>query len=79
MSNSPDIRYFIYSKEQFKHRTEIENKIGKKFYAGTLIVHGRPKKFTQIVTNIDNVRYPDFKIIAHTDIHAAKYTEPYAE
>lgn len=77
--SDPDIRYFIYSKEQFKERSKVEELLGKKFYAGTLILHGRPSKFTQIVKNIDSVRYPDYKVIAHVDINTAKYTSPYAE
>ena len=74
-----DIRYFIYSKEEFKQRTEVEANLGKKFYAGSLVIKGKTKKFTQIVKNLDNIIYPDFKIIAEADIETAKYTKPYSE
>lgn len=77
--SDPDIRYFIYSKEQLKERTRVEALLGKKFHVGSLIIHGKSNAFTQIVKNIDSVRYPDYKVIAHVDINTAKYTAPYAE
>lgn len=75
MSN---MKYFIYSREQFKERTTVEANLGRKFYAGTLIVRGKPKQFTQMVSNLKEVRYPDYKIIAHADADTVNYTRPYA-
>lgn len=79
MSSEPKMRYFIYSKEELKQRTEIEAKLGKKFIIGTLIDHGKPKQYTQKVASLDNIRYSDYRIIAYLDINTAKFTDPYAE
>ena len=56
--------YFIYSKAQFKERSEVEARLNRKFYAGSLIVRGKSQKFTQITQNLNNIRYSDYKIIA---------------
>ena len=72
--------YFIYSKAQFKERSDIEAKLNRKFYAGSLILKGRTHKFTQITKNLNSVRYSDYKIIATVeDLNSVKYTNPYAE
>lgn len=78
MSN--DIRYFIFSKAQLKERTEVEAKLGKKFYAGTVIVRGKSQRYTQLVTDLNDIRYTDYKIILQTDnINQVKYTRPYSQ
>lgn len=56
-------KYFIYSKEQYKTRTEIEKKIGKTFTPGTVMVKGERKKYTEVNTT-GKSKYSDAKIIA---------------
>lgn len=56
-------KYFIYSKEQYKARTEIEKKIGKTFTPGTVMVKGERKKYTEVNTT-GKSKYSDAKIIA---------------
>ena len=74
-------KYFIYSKNQFKDRNDIERNIGRKFYAGTIIVKGKPVRFTQIVYDLSLVRYTDYKVVYQTneDLDSLKYNMPYAE
>ena len=75
-----DLKYFIYSKEQFRERTEVEARLGRKFHVGTVIVRGQHKNYTQLVSNLDSIRYSDYKIVEKTnDLKSVKYNKPYAE
>ncbi len=74
------MRYFIFSKTQLKERMAIEAKLGKRFYAGSVIVRGKPQSFTQLVNDLNEVRYTDYKIIAQTDdLNSLKFTRPYSK
>ena len=74
-----DIKYFIFSKTQLKERTEVEARLGKQFYAGKVIVRGKSQRYTQLVSNLEDVRYSDYKIITQTeDLNSIKYTRPYS-
>lgn len=75
-SSAAYMRYFIYSDEQFKIRKEIESKLGKVFKAGTVIVNGQQKEFTEITNNVDINRYSDAKIVMYGDIRTIKYSVP---
>ena len=55
--------YFIYSEQQEKERTEIENRMSRVFRAGTVVVNGRRRKFTELSLKNKN-RYPDCKVVA---------------
>lgn len=68
-------RYFIYSHEQMKLRREIENKLGRDLVLGTVIVKGEKKNYTEIVTDLSNVRYADAEIVTYGDIRNINYTE----
>lgn len=75
-----DMKYFIFSKTQLKERTEIEAKLGKQFYAGTVVVRGKSQRYTQLVSNLDDLRYSDYKIITQTEnLKSVKYTRPYSQ
>lgn len=79
MSKEPNMKYFIYSKEEVKQRSEIEAKLGKKFFPGSIIINGRPKQFTQKVSNVESLdRYSDYRIVAYQDVNTAKFTDPYS-
>ena len=73
---SADYRYFLYSTQQQKDRTNIEKKIGKEFISGTVIVNGKRERFTELSKKSENIRYSDSKIMAEGDINNMKYTMP---
>ena len=68
-------RYFIYSSEQLKFRKSVEEKMGKKFRVGHVIVNGVKKPFTELSATPTS-RYADFKIVASGEISKMKYTMP---
>lgn len=69
------IKYFIYSSEQLKFRKQMEEKMGKKFMVGHVIVDGVRKPFTEMASSPKS-RYPDAKIVAEGDPTIMRYTLP---
>lgn len=55
--------YFLYSEQQEKERTEIESRMSRIFRAGTVVVNGKRRKFTELSMKNTN-RYPDCKVVA---------------
>jgi hypothetical protein len=78
MNNNNNIyfRYFLFSLQQRENRLKIESINGNKPTFGIVIVNGVPKEYTEIVTSLDNVRYPDYKVLIAGDIRKISYTEP---
>lgn len=73
--NRKRYRYFIYSDSQYKERLEIEKKIGKIYKPGIVISKGKKQQYTEIVSNVDNMRYADSKIVAEGYLEDMKYTK----
>ena len=69
-------RFFIYSQLQRKEKDNIASNMSKKYIPGSLVIKGQKKLFTDIVLNVNNVRYSDYKIVAEGDIRKMKYTAP---
>lgn len=68
--------YFLYSDNQYKERTEIENKMSRVFIPGVVFVNGKRVKFTEISRKNTN-RYPDCKVVAEGYKSKMKYTNIY--
>ena len=68
-------KYFLYSSEQLKFRTQIEAKMGKVFKVGHVIVNGVRKPFTEL-SSAPSSRYSDAKIQAEGEEHSFRYTLP---
>ena len=68
------MRYFIYSPSQMKIRRDIERKLGRNLVLGTVIVKGEQKQYTEIVSDLQNVRYSDAEIVTYGDIREIVYT-----
>lgn len=66
--------YFVYSYEQYNIRKEVEDKLGKKYIPGKVMVDGMQKEYTDILDNLNFNRYSDIKIVAVLDREKAKYT-----
>lgn len=72
--------YFMYSSEHISKRDEIENKIGRRFECGTVVVNGIKKKFSFLGSDKRFMHmYPDAKLIAEGNLSKLQYTEPYVE
>lgn len=65
-------RYFIYSAEEEALKQKIH---GNNADFGTVIVHGVPKRYTSIVSDLNNTK-SDSLIICKGDIRKIKYTPP---
>lgn len=77
-STDINFRYFMFSKEDYDKKTEIEKRAGNNYKFGTVMVNGFPKKFTMITRNPESYtqRYGDAKVIISGDIRKIRYTEP---
>lgn len=73
----PDLyhRVFVFSKTQMDQKKEI---MGKNVKLGTVIVNGVNKPYTDIVLNMNSVRFSDTKKLIEGDIRKIRYTEPEA-
>lgn len=72
--------YFVYSGEQMKEKNEILKPRNKKFKCGIVVVNGQRKRFTQIVTNINQMsRYVDTKVVCEGIYGDFTFTEPSQE
>ena len=73
--NSKYMRYFLYSREQMKLKKSVEEKLGKTFKLGTVIVKGLPKEYTEITTDPTNIKFSDAEVVVYGDIRELKYTK----
>jgi hypothetical protein len=73
--DSKYMRYFLYSREQMKIKKSVQEKLGKRFKLGTVIVKGLPKEYTEISTDPKNVKFSDTEIVVYGDIRELKYTK----
>lgn len=55
--------YFLYSETQEKERNTIENKLGRVFVPGVVVVNGQRNYFTELSRKNTN-RYADTKVVA---------------
>ena len=69
------IKYFYYSSEQLKFLKAMEEKMGKKFSVGHVIVDGIRKPFTELTSNPKS-RFADAKLVAEGDPTLMRYTLP---
>lgn len=69
------IKYFLYSSEQLKFRREMEERMGRKFNVGQVIVDGVRKPFTEL-SSTSTSRFSDSKIVAKGDPRYMNYTLP---
>lgn len=67
--------YFLYSHAQHRMREEIENKLGKKFIPGQVLVNGKWKNFTQISKTPENIMYGDSILVTKGYLDQIKYTD----
>lgn len=68
-------KYFFYSSQQLQLRKQVEEKMGKKFKVGHVVVNGVRKPFTELSSS-DKSRYADAKLVASGEISLMRYTMP---
>ena len=69
-------RVFIFSQTQMDQMMEMEKRRGVVSPVfGTVIVNGVKKIYTDILTNRNNIRYPDSRILIEGDIRSIKHTK----
>ena len=64
MDNKNKYMYFLYSEDQYKEKNKILERTGKVFEAGTVVVNGTRRKFTQINDKPVIPRFIDTRIVA---------------
>lgn len=75
MLKAKGYKYFLYSYQYLKNRNAMEEKVGRVFECGTVIVNGVLKEFNIISNQPTMDRYPDARIIAEGNIENMKYTD----
>lgn len=73
--NSKYMRYFIYSKEQMELKKSVEERLGRTFNIGHVIVKGIARPYTEITTDPKCIRFSDAEIVVYGDIRQLKYTK----
>ena len=69
-------RVFIFSQSQMDEIMKIEKDRGSvPPVFGTVIVNGTKKIYTSILTNRNNIRYPDSRVLIEGDIRTIKHTK----
>lgn len=71
------IRYFLYSKQHYEFRRDIETKMGRVYKPGQVIVGGTKKPFTEISTTPTSKRFADATIVTSGEIDNIYYIAPY--
>ena len=69
-------RYFLYSQSMEIMRKYAEDKIGKEFILGKVLVDGQYKSFTEISMSAENVSYADSVVVAKGNLDDMDYTLP---
>ena len=71
-------RLFVYSAEQKKQNMEISKASGRTYEPGSVVVSGRPRAYTDIVTNFDKYSrlFGDAQVVAQGDIRKISFTDP---
>lgn len=67
--------YFLYSDSQYTLRTEIEDRVNKKFLPGEVMTQGNWKKFTQISKSPSSAMFADSIVVAEGYKDKMKYKD----
>lgn len=69
-------RLFIYSPEQKKDKSNIASNMGQTYSPGQVVIKGRSKPFTDIITSMDKCQYGDATVVCQGDIRRIEYKAP---
>lgn len=68
-------KYFIYSSSQLEFKKEMEQKQGKRFKLGYVLVGGRKRSITEINSS-GKSRFSDFVVVTEGEESNFKYEKP---
>lgn len=66
--------YFMYSSDQYKIRAEANKRLGKQYKPGTVMINGKMKQYTEIVTDPSKATYCDAIVVASGPKDRMKFT-----
>lgn len=72
LTTTKKYRYFLYSKDQLKLRTEVDKKINKVFIPGKVLTKGHWQEYTEISLKPTN-SFADSRIVAEGYLEDMKY------
>lgn len=72
MASSP-YKYFLYSRQQYLLRTEVEAKLGKTYIPGKVLYRGRWRDYTEISDSPTNNKFSDAKVITEGYLNNIEY------
>lgn len=75
MANSP-YKYFLYSRQQYMLRTEVEKKLGKTYIPGKVLYRGKWRDYTEISDTPTNNKFSDAKVITEGYLDKIQYENP---
>lgn len=73
--NNNKIVYFMFSVDQLKNNTKINEKIGRKYKPGSVLVNGSYKQFTEIINKLEDAKYPDAILVASGVLDEMRYVK----
>lgn len=79
MVSNKRYRYFLFSQSQYKLREEAEERIGKQYVPGKVLINGRWKDYTEISSTPSNNKFADAKIIAEGYLDDMEYKKSTSE
>lgn len=69
-------RCFVFSREEYEQKMNIDRKLGKVTKLGQVLVNGIPKPYTSILTSMSRARFADSVEVISGDIRKIKYEPP---
>lgn len=68
-----EISYFIFSDSQYLSKEDRAKRINKKFSSGLVLVNGNWKQYTDIVSDLNNLKFSDSIIVTSGNKSDIKY------
>lgn len=72
---SDNIVYFIYSSEQANIKREAHKRLGHSYKPPTVLVNGKMKQYTEIVSDTNKISYSDGIVVTSGYKSRMKYTK----
>ena len=69
-------RCFVFSREQYEQKMNIDRKLGKITKLGQVLVNGIPKPYTDILTSMSRAKFADSIEVISGDIRFIRYEPP---
>ena len=67
--------YFLFSRDQYNLRLQTEQKLGKLYVPGKVLVRGQWRDYTEISNTWSNNKFADAKLVAEVYLDSIQYTQ----